>query len=78
LGVELALSRAEAATACTVNIQSVIESTRKALQCTVDCMVKNVETSRSETPEYSVGQELTEKWIEPYQIVALKPNAVEL
>ncbi|KIK20616.1 hypothetical protein PISMIDRAFT_69018, partial [Pisolithus microcarpus 441] len=78
LGVEPAVSRAEAATACASNIQSVIESTRKALQRTAERMVKSAESSRSEAPEYSVGQELTEKWIGPYKVLSVKPNAVEL
>ncbi|KIK19291.1 hypothetical protein PISMIDRAFT_107950 [Pisolithus microcarpus 441] len=64
LGVEPAVSKAEAATTCTSNIQSVIESMRKALQHTVEQMVQNAESSWSEAPEYL--------------ILSLKPNTVEL
>ncbi|KIK24367.1 hypothetical protein PISMIDRAFT_65529, partial [Pisolithus microcarpus 441] len=78
LGVEPVVSRAEAATTCASNIQSIIESTKRALQRTVERMVKGAEASRSEAPEYSVGQELMEKWIGPYKVLSVKPNAVEL
>ncbi|KIK13027.1 hypothetical protein PISMIDRAFT_18283 [Pisolithus microcarpus 441] len=95
MGVEPMPSKAEATTTSASNIQLVLESTRKALQHTVERMVQNTEGLRSEAPEYSVGQEVwldtthvqidgcpsrkfTEKWIGPYKILSVKPNAVEL
>ncbi|KAI6015539.1 hypothetical protein PISMIDRAFT_114846 [Pisolithus microcarpus 441] len=77
LGVEPALSKAEAAMTCTANIQSVIESTRKALQQTADRMEVWLDT----THVWVDGRpscKLTEKWIGPYKVLSVKPNAVEL
>ncbi|KIK15618.1 hypothetical protein PISMIDRAFT_38883, partial [Pisolithus microcarpus 441] len=77
LGIEPMTSKAEATT-CTSNIHSVIESTKRASQKTADWMVKGMESSHSEAPEYTVSQELTEKWIRPYKVLSVKLNAVEL
>ncbi|KIK16627.1 hypothetical protein PISMIDRAFT_39015, partial [Pisolithus microcarpus 441] len=82
LGMEPVTSRAEAATVCASSIQLVMESTWKALQCMAERMAQNAEEVGLDTTHIRVNghpsQKLTEKWIGPYKILSVKPNAVEL
>ncbi|KIO13943.1 hypothetical protein M404DRAFT_67434, partial [Pisolithus tinctorius Marx 270] len=81
MGVEPFLSKAEAATDHAVDLAKVLEDTRKALVKAAEQMRMSADMSRSNTPSYSVGcpsRKLTKRWIGPYKIVSLKPNAVEL
>ncbi|KAI6131368.1 hypothetical protein EDD17DRAFT_1453841, partial [Pisolithus thermaeus] len=61
LGIEPLPSKAEAATSCASNIQSVIESTKHTLQQTTKRMMQQAESSCLEAPVYRVGNEV---WIE--------------
>ncbi|KIO11160.1 hypothetical protein M404DRAFT_127504 [Pisolithus tinctorius Marx 270] len=79
MGIEPFLSKAEAATDHAVDFAKVLEDTRWALEKTADQMRVNSESQCSEALVYSVrDMKLTERWIGPYKVVSLKPNAVEL
>ncbi|KIN94357.1 hypothetical protein M404DRAFT_68016, partial [Pisolithus tinctorius Marx 270] len=63
------------------DLAKVLEDTRKALVKAAERMRMSADMSRSDAPSYSVGRpsrKLTERWIGPYKVVSLKPNAVEL
>ncbi|KIO10572.1 hypothetical protein M404DRAFT_70407, partial [Pisolithus tinctorius Marx 270] len=73
MGVEPFLSKAEAATDHAVDLAKVLEDTKKALDKAAERM-KLPPASLSGRP----SRKLTERWIGPYRVVSLKPNAVEL
>ncbi|EGO02705.1 hypothetical protein SERLA73DRAFT_70193 [Serpula lacrymans var. lacrymans S7.3] len=77
MGVEPGKSKNEAAENMVKDMKSALDETHKALFNTAEQMKDRAERRHSKAPDYK-SRKLTEKWIWPYQIKEVKPNAVEL
>ncbi|KIM61968.1 hypothetical protein SCLCIDRAFT_91356, partial [Scleroderma citrinum Foug A] len=75
MGVEPAETTAPAAKDFVVIFNKVVEASEKAKLS----MKVQADRHRNPTPDYKVSQQkLTEKWICPYEVTRVTPNAVEL
>ncbi|EGN96720.1 hypothetical protein SERLA73DRAFT_75594 [Serpula lacrymans var. lacrymans S7.3] len=77
MGVEPGKSKNEAAGIMANDMKPVLDEMHKALFRTAEQTKDRAEHRHSKTPDYK-SRKLTKKWIGPYRIKEVKPNAVEL
>ncbi|KIM57260.1 hypothetical protein SCLCIDRAFT_96335, partial [Scleroderma citrinum Foug A] len=74
MGVEPAETTTPAAKDFAAIFNKVVKASEKAKLS----MKVQVDRHRNPAPDYKVSQQLTEKWISPYEVTRVTPNAVEL